>query len=195
MADATHKGRKCTPTPPPGTAAPGDAPLWKGGRGSQESCAARHPAGKAETHEKAEGRGEPVLKSLVPGLAEEGKNGRQLLKFSSALLSRGSLCAGRNYMGAPPFGCKRTSYLRVAMARCGTRGGMQAATHEPSDGEASRTGRKRDRIPVNAHECQMYAGELWERRAPAVSDGSTWETGLGRNRRAGVSPFTLNCLL
>lgn len=71
---------------------------------------------------------------------------------------------------------------------------MQAATHEPSDGEASRTGRKRDRIPVNAHECQMYA-ELWERRAPAVSDGFTWETGLGRNRRAGVSPFTLNCSL
>lgn len=106
MADATHKGRKCTLTPPPGTAAPGDAPLWKGGRGSQESCAACHPAGKAETHEKAEGRGEPVLKSLVPGLAEEGKNGRQLLKFSSALLSQGSLCAGRNYMGAPPFGCK-----------------------------------------------------------------------------------------
>lgn len=64
------------------------------------------PSREGRDSRESRRRREPVLKSLVPGLAEEGKNGRQLLKFSSALLSRGSLCAGRNYMGAPPFGCK-----------------------------------------------------------------------------------------
>lgn len=58
MANDTHKGRKRTPPrpAPPPTAAPEDSPLWKGGRGSQESCTADQQSGEANTHKKAEGK-------------------------------------------------------------------------------------------------------------------------------------------
>lgn len=73
MANDTHKGRKCPP-PPRGTAAPGDTPLWRGGRGSQQSCKADQQSGEADTHEKAEGKKKLVLRTLVVWTCWGNKN-------------------------------------------------------------------------------------------------------------------------
>lgn len=69
------------PTPLPGTAAPGDAPLWKGGRGSQESCDADRQSGKTKTHEKAEGRKKLAFNHAFWELVEEIKINTNSYKF------------------------------------------------------------------------------------------------------------------
>lgn len=66
----THTKGGNAPPPLPPTAAPGDTPLWKGGRGSQESSKADQQSREANPHKKAEGKRLP-LKSLIIELAEE----------------------------------------------------------------------------------------------------------------------------
>ena len=71
--------------PTPRTAAPGDTPFWRGGRGSQQSYKADQQSGEANIHKKAEGKKKLVLR--LSRLAEEIKTNTNPRVFFSPAIS------------------------------------------------------------------------------------------------------------